>query len=353
MFTRFPCRRRMRAARVSALAGRSLALTRRQPACLLLQAAAAGVSGAAPENCQQLDKGVLYVVSTPIGNLEDVTLRALRVLRDCDCVLAEDTRHTRGLLTHFSISKPLVSLHEHNEASRADGVISRLAEGQALALVSDAGTPGVADPGALVIAAVLAAGHRVVAVPGASSLLAALVCSGLPTRHVTFAAFLPAAGGPRRRKLQSLAAGQRDATLALFVPPHRLAATLADAAAALGGERRCVVARELTKIHEEMWRSSLGEAASEFSQPGRARGEVVLLIEGETDAATEEASAAVGAVEVEAAADAAADVDEALRALLAQGVSPSRAAKQVAETLGVRRRDVYAQAQAIAVPQRR
>jgi 16S rRNA (cytidine1402-2'-O)-methyltransferase len=215
---------------------------------------------------QPLDRSTLYVVSTPIGNLEDITLRALRVLRLVDAVLAEDTRHSRQLLTHFGLRTPLVSLHAHNEEARAAAVTHRLAAGEALALVSDAGTPALSDPGALLVAAVLRAGHKVVAVPGASALLAALVCSGLPTHSVSFAGFLPPQPGARRRRLLELAAQQSGATLAFYLPPHKAAATLADAAVALGAERRCCVARELTKLHEEVWRGSLAEAATEFGK---------------------------------------------------------------------------------------
>ena len=208
----------------------------------------------------------LYVVSTPVGNLEDVTLRALRTLSGVEAIYAEDTRTTAALLSRYGVRTPLRAFHAHNESAREAGVLSRLAAGASLALVSDAGTPLLSDPGALLAAAAARAGHAVFAVPGASALLAGLVVSGLPTRAVTFAGFLPAPPAQRRRRLKQLAAALRDATLALYVPPHKLAATLADAAAALGPERRCCVARELTKMHEEAWRSTLAEAAAEFAQ---------------------------------------------------------------------------------------
>jgi len=303
-----------------------------------------------------LERGALYVVSTPIGNLEDITLRALRVLRNCDCVLAEDTRHTRALLTHFGLKTPTLSLHAHNEAQRSPSIIARLASGEVLALVSDAGTPGVSDPGALLIADVLAAQHRVIAVPGASALLTALVSSGLPTHAFLFCGFLPARPLDRRRRLQALASAVSDATVVLYVPPHKAAATLVDAAAAFGSNRRCCLAREMTKIHEECWRGSLADAAAVFGQPGRARGECVLLIEGEggADAAAraaaagaEDADADVAAAEAERL-DLAGDVRSRLAALLAEGVSASRAAKLVAEEMGVRKRDAYAQALELA-----
>jgi len=300
---------------------------------------------AASTVADRLQRGTLYVVSTPIGNLEDITLRALRVLRTADCVFAEDTRHTRALLTHYGLRTPCVSLHAHNESSRSAGVLARLAAGESLALVSDAGTPGVCDPGSLVVSAALQAGHPVVAVPGACALLAALVVAGLPTHAFAFAGFLPPQPGQRRRRLRDLAAAQGDATLLLYVPPHKAAATLADAADALGGERRCCVARELTKLHEEAWRGTLQAAAVEFAHPGRARGEFTLLIAGaQTAAADDEADAELQAGD---AADAQTEVEQRLQALMAKGVSPSQAAREVAEATGVRRRDVYAKALAL------
>ena len=208
----------------------------------------------------------LYVVSTPVGNLEDVTLRALRTLSSVEAIYAEDTRTTSALLQRYGVRTPLRSFHAHNEAAREAGVLARLSAGAALALVSDAGTPLLSDPGALLAAAAARAGHAVFAVPGASALLAGLVVAGLPTRALTFAGFLPAQPAQRRRRLKQLAGALREATLALYVPPHKLAATLADAAAALGPERRCCVARELTKVHQEAWRSTLAEAAAEFAQ---------------------------------------------------------------------------------------
>ena len=294
--------------------------------------------------------GGLYVVSTPIGNLDDITMRAVRVLRGVSAVYAEDTRTSGALLSHLGIRTPLVSLHQHNEAGRVNSVLQRLQQGEALALVSDAGTPLLSDPGGSLAAATASAGHPVFAVPGASALLAALVVSGLPAQSFTFAGFLPAAPGVRRRRLKELAAAAVAATLIVYVPPHKLAATLADAAAALGEERRCCVARELTKLHEEAWRGTLAAAATEFGQPGRARGEIVLLIAGEVEGQpVSAAEAAVQAVEAEMeAADAAASVQDLLLARLAAGMAPSAAAREVAEATGMRRRDVYAAAMALA-----
>ena len=205
-------------------------------------------------------------MSTPIGNLEDITLRALRVLRGVDAVLAEDTRRTRSLLSHYGLRTACVSLHAHNEHARTDYVVSRLSAGDALALVSDAGTPGVSDPGAVVVAAVIAAGHPVTPVPGASALLTALVVSGLPTHSFAFIGFLPPQPSARRKRLQALASSHNGSTLAFYVSPHKAPATLADMAAILGAHRRCCLGRELTKVYEELWRGTLGDAAVEFAE---------------------------------------------------------------------------------------
>ncbi|RIL00042.1 MAG: 16S rRNA (cytidine(1402)-2'-O)-methyltransferase, partial [Proteobacteria bacterium] len=214
--------------------------------------------------------GTLYLVATPIGNLEDVTLRALRVLREADVVLAEDTRRTRVLLDRHAIAARPRSLHEHNEASRTAELLDALAAGKSVALVSDAGTPLVSDPGERLAAAAIAAGHAVVPVPGASAVLAALVASGLPAALFTFLGFLPRKAGERDRLLAGLR--ERRETLVLFESPRRVGATLRALAAALGGERRASVARELTKLHEEHVRGPLAELAERFAEG--ARGEV-------------------------------------------------------------------------------
>ena len=194
----------------------------------------------------------LYLVGTPIGNLEDITLRALRVLRDADAVLAEDTRHTRRLLTRYGISQRLVSYHAHNEAVRRAPTMERLRAGAALALVSDAGTPAVADPGADLAAACAAEGVPVIPIPGASAPAAALIASGLPTDAFTFVGFLPPKSGARRRRLEALV--NAPGSLVAFVPPHKLVATVEDAAAVLGAGRRCCVCREMTKVRRDATR---------------------------------------------------------------------------------------------------
>jgi 16S rRNA (cytidine1402-2'-O)-methyltransferase len=220
----------------------------------------------------------LYVVATPIGNLGDITRRALETLAGVDIVAAEDTRVTRGLLTHYGIGTRLVALHAHNERGAAQKVLAWIAEGKSVALVSDAGTPGVSDPGALLVAEVRAAGHPVVPIPGASALTAALSASGIVAEGTVFAGFLPARGAERRARLAALAAGPW--AIALFEAPHRVAQTLGDLHAALG-ERDVVIARELTKMFETIARVPLAEARAWVeADPDRRRGEFVLVVEG-------------------------------------------------------------------------
>ena len=220
----------------------------------------------------------LYVVATPIGNLGDITRRALETLAAADVVAAEDTRVTRGLLAHYGIGARLVALHAHNERGAARKVIDWIGEGKAVALVSDAGTPAVSDPGALLVAEVRAAGLPVFAVPGPSALTAALSASGIVADGVVFAGFLPAKGSERRARLAALAAGPW--AVALFEAPHRVAATLADLHAALG-ERDVVIARELTKKFETIARLPMTVArACVEADDDRSRGEFVLVVEG-------------------------------------------------------------------------
>jgi 16S rRNA (cytidine1402-2'-O)-methyltransferase len=270
--------------------------------------------------------GTLYLVATPIGNLEDVTLRALRVLRETPHLYAEDTRHTRTLLDRHAIRARVRSLHEHNEAARVAEVLALLAAGEDVALVSDAGTPLVSDPGERLVAAAAEAGHAVCPVPGPSAVLAALAGAGLPALPFTFVGFPARKAGERRALFAALAA--RTETLVLFESPRRVAATLAELAEALGGERRACVARELTKVHEAFERGTLTDLAKRFAEG--ARGEVTLVIEG---AAAREAAPA--------------DVDRALREALAAGLGAAEAARRTAAAFGVPRRAVYARALAL------
>lgn len=275
-----------------------------------------------------VEAATLYVVATPIGNLDDVTLRALRVLRDVDVIAAEDTRHTRQLLEHHGIPARgrLVAYHDHVEEERADDLVSRVASGASVALVSDAGTPLIADPGYRLTRAALQAGVRVVPVPGASSPIALLSCAGLPTDRFTFAGFLPAKSAARQRAIAELA--DRTETLLLLESPHRLAATLADLAAVLG-DRPAVLGRELTKRFEEVRRGTLASLAARYGDGGEgaARGEIVLAIAGCPAAAKDE--------------DAEAALDDLLRQRLGAGEALATVAREVAAQLGIPRRIAY------------
>jgi 16S rRNA (cytidine1402-2'-O)-methyltransferase len=274
--------------------------------------------------------GTLHLVATPIGNLEDVTLRALRVLREADLVLAEDTRHTRVLLDRHAIAQRPRSLHAHNEAARIAEVLALLASGRQVALVSDAGTPLISDPGEKLVAAAIAAGHSVVPLPGASAVVASLVASGLAPMPFTFLGFLPRKAGERDRLLATFR--ERPETLVLFESPRRVAATLRALAAQLGDRAGCV-AREVTKVHEEFVRGTLAELALRFASG--ARGEVTIVVE--------------GAREVERIAPAATgpasqptDLDARIAALTAQGRHAKEIAAAIAAETGESKRDAYA-----------
>ncbi|HYM82039.1 MAG TPA: 16S rRNA (cytidine(1402)-2'-O)-methyltransferase [Candidatus Limnocylindria bacterium] len=220
--------------------------------------------------------GTLFLVATPIGNLEDITQRAIRTLREVDAVAAEDTRRTRHLLDRFGIAVPVISLFEHNERARIPGLLRRLADGESLAVVTDAGSPGVADPGFPLVRAAIAAGVRVESVPGPSAVIAALQVSGLPTDAFSFVGFLPVKSGARRRKLEELS--ERRETLIAFESPHRIASTLADLEA-VWGERPIALARELTKTFEQVLRGTAAEVSAELDDE-RRRGEMVLVLSG-------------------------------------------------------------------------
>ena len=220
--------------------------------------------------------GTLYLVSTPIGNLEDITHRAVRLLSEVDVIACEDTRHTRKLLNHYGINTKTVSYHEHNERERAAELLKLMESGADVAIVTDAGTPGISDPGFRLTRLAVDNGVRVVPVPGASALITALVASGMPTDEFFFGGFLPARSGARRTRLNEL--GSVPATLVFYEAPHRIAATLKDAHEVLG-EREAVVARELTKMHEEIVRGRLSELAARFNSAESARGEIVLIID--------------------------------------------------------------------------
>jgi 16S rRNA (cytidine1402-2'-O)-methyltransferase len=224
--------------------------------------------------------GTLYLVATPIGNLEDITARALRTLREVDLVAAEDTRHTRRLLDHFGISAKLVSLFEHNERSRSGMLVDRLLGGESVAIVTDAGSPGIADPGYPVVRAAVAEGLRVESIPGPSAVVAALQVSGLPTDAFAFVGFLPVKPGARRRALEEF--HERRETIVAFESPHRIERCLEDLEA-VWGERPMALVRELTKLHEQVLRGSAREVRAALREDQK-RGEMVLVLGGRTRA---------------------------------------------------------------------
>jgi 16S rRNA (cytidine1402-2'-O)-methyltransferase len=265
--------------------------------------------------------GTLYVVATPIGNLEDVTLRALRVLCEVDLIAAEDTRVTGRLLSRYDIETPLTSYHEHNKLSKLDVIFAALERGD-VALVSDAGTPGLSDPGYELICEALTRGVQVVPIPGPSAVIAALVVSGLPTDSFVYVGFLPRRASERRKALAALVDETR--TLVIYEAPHRLPACLRDALEVLG-DRPVAVGRELTKLHEEIWRGTLRGALARFEEP--PRGEVTLVIG--------------GAIPSDAPGWSEAEVRAALAARLEAGEARASAARAVADEAGWPRRTVY------------
>jgi len=280
----------------------------------------------------------LYLVGTPIGNLSDITLRALDVLKRVDRIACEDTRQTQKLLNHFEIHTPTVSCHQHNERHRAAELIEALKAGGRIALVSDAGMPGISDPGAWLAAEAIAAGVAVIPIPGANAGLSALVASGLTTAEFHFIGFLPEKAGARRSRLEALAeeTAKTDAprTLVFYEAPHRILETLSDLEAVWGPELRVVVARELTKIHEEFLRGTVAEARRSLAERDRVRGEITLLVEAlprasveSRDAAPEKISARVARMQAE------------------DGLDEKEALKRLARELGQSKSDVYRELQ--------
>jgi len=270
--------------------------------------------------------GTLYLVATPIGNLEDITHRAVRLLGEVSVIACEDTRHTRKLLNHYGINTRTISYHEHNERERAAELLKLLETGADVAIVSDAGTPGISDPGFQLARLAIEAGVQIVPVPGPSALIAALIASGLPTDEFFFGGFLPARSGARRTRLAELRS--LPATLVFYEAPHRIAASLRDAHEVLG-EREAVVARELTKMHEEIARGRLSELATRFASREHARGEMVLvidrtMIENEKDAE-----------------DSPTTIAELVGKLESEGLDHRAALKKAARALGLSRDEAY------------
>ena len=271
----------------------------------------------------------LYLVATPIGNLEDITLRALRVLRSVDRIACEDTRQTAKLLNHFDIKTPTVSYHIHNERSRAEELVAALKEGSRIAVVSDAGTPGIADPGEEIVRAAAAAGIAIYPVPGANAALSALIASGLPTEHFAFRGFLPSKPGQRRSALETILAELRTAaapvTQIFYETPHRIADALADIEAVFGPTHPMALARELTKLHEEFLRGPVSEVKKILTARDSIRGEMVLVVSG-LIAPEETAHVSLAA---------------AVKALLATGLDEKDALKQVARDRNIGKSDAY------------
>jgi 16S rRNA (cytidine1402-2'-O)-methyltransferase len=278
--------------------------------------------------------GCLYVVATPIGNLEDITLRALRILKEADAIACEDTRQTLKLLSHFDIQKRLISYHEHNELTRAPEIVIELEQGARIALVSDAGTPAISDPGHRLVSLCVRHGIKVVPLPGPSAFVAALAASGMPVEEFAFVGFLPARQSARRKALRALASEPR--TLALYEAPHRLSDTLDDALEILGN-RPAVVAREITKMYEEFLRGHLEDIAAAVRKKA-ARGEITLLI-GAADGLTAQAENAAGAspAVLEPLSH---RVDAIMKEI---GVDRKAALKQAARERGLTRREAYKQ----------
>jgi 16S rRNA (cytidine1402-2'-O)-methyltransferase len=266
----------------------------------------------------------LYLVSTPIGNLEDITLRALRVLKEVDLIACEDTRRTRRLLDHFGISKPVISYHEHNELKRAAELAERLSGGESIALVTDAGTPGISDPAYRIVVAAVERGVTVTPIPGATAIIAGLIASGLPTDSFLFAGFLPHKKQARRARLDELKSER--ATLVFYETPHRIRESLLDVREILG-DRRAAVARELTKLHEQFVRGAVSEIIAHF-EANEPRGEMTLVIAG----SREDNLRAVVSISIS---------EEVERLERDHGLSRSDAIKQAARSRGLSKREAY------------
>jgi 16S rRNA (cytidine1402-2'-O)-methyltransferase len=274
----------------------------------------------------------LYLVATPIGNLGDITLRALDLLRCADRIACEDTRQTQKLLNHFDIATPTVSCHEHNERQRTTELVEALKAGERIALVSDAGMPGISDPGGWLVMEAITAGVPVIPIPGANAALSALVASGLPTDEFHFIGFLPEKAGARRTRLEELAEkNAAGCTLVFYEAPHRILETLSDLESVWGPELRVVLGRELTKIHEEFLRGTVAEAKRELASRDRVRGEFVLLVAPPAAAAAVSSALKVG--------------ERIAQMQAADGIDEKEALKRLARELGQSKSDVYRELQ--------
>jgi 16S rRNA (cytidine1402-2'-O)-methyltransferase len=276
-----------------------------------------------PSEFRQVAYGTLYIVGTPIGNLEDMSWRAVQILQMVDVIAAEDTRHTGKLLQHFQIKTPQLSYHQHNTQQRTPQLVERLLAGQDLALVSDAGMPGISDPGFELVQACVKAEIPVIPIPGANAAIAALIASGLPCDRFCFEGFLPSKGQPRQQRLQDLRNEPR--TIVFYEAPHRLRQTLQDLADSMGSERQITIARELTKRYEEFWRGLLRDAIAHY-QTQEPKGEFTVVVAGQTLADSPPSDS---------------ELRGKLQQLMAQGWSRSQASRQIAQTHAVSRRQVY------------
>jgi 16S rRNA (cytidine1402-2'-O)-methyltransferase len=271
-----------------------------------------------------LKSGTLYLVGTPIGNLEDITFRAIRILQTADLIAAEDTRHTGKLLQHFQITTPQISYHEHNKLSRQEELLIRLKKGETIALVTDAGMPGISDPGYELANACIEAGIAVIPIPGPSAAVTALAASGLPSDRFVFEGFLAVKAKERRDRLNSLKHETR--TLIFYEAPHRLLETLSDLANILGENRQIVLARELTKIHEEFWRGTIEDAIA-FYRTKTPKGEFTLVVAG----TPREENLVLSPQELKVE----------LKQLIEQGMTRSQASRQLAQLTNIPRRQIY------------
>jgi 16S rRNA (cytidine1402-2'-O)-methyltransferase len=272
---------------------------------------------------EPLSPGTLYIVGTPIGNLEDMTFRAVKTLQTVDLIAAEDTRHTGKLLEHFQVKTPQISYYEHNQTQRIPEIIDRLRQGTTIALVTDAGMPGISDPGYELVKACIDAEIAIVPIPGVSACVTALSVAGIPSDRFVFEGFLPVKGKARSQRLEALQNESR--TLILYESPHRIQETLTELAATLGENRSIVVARELTKLHEELWRGHLKGASLHFTK-AKALGEFTLIIGGAN-------------LEVPSLSDEV--LKEELKQIMLQGVSRSQASRQLAQKVAASRRHLY------------
>jgi len=271
----------------------------------------------------------LYLVATPIGNLEDITLRALRILRSADRIACEDTRQTQKLLNHFGVTTPTVSYHLHNEGTRAEELFEQLQQGARIAVVSDAGTPGIADPGHEIASAAITAGIPVFPIPGANASISALIASGLSTERFTFHGFLPAKEGQRRTALEQLP--RDNATHVFYEAPHRILDTLADIEATFGADQPIVIARELTKLHEEFLRATVADLRTQLASRPAVRGEIVLLFTPTAASATTPRQKSIAA--------------EVAALMQTESLSEKDALKRVARDRGIGKSEAYRELQ--------